>query len=406
MGGVYTRVLNVASLRSGDHVCIWDYSRWPISYQHHGIVWVSGTTAAEIRVCHVWSPLEGFQEAQADSCARISTLEEFLDNRKPKHLRLVEYHTSGLREVLSRWGEVHLSKADLPEVVLARCKFLLGLGRGDFNLFTQNCEHAAHWCMTGEQWCKQTLTKAKGRVPFEKRLVKEDVDALVKEVEEVKANSRSIVGNVLKLSGSKVFLRIKGNYYVRVEADGTVGIVPQGYDPTTCGSTAFRLECYARGYNSIRVRFFHEESGCYMFSRSTFSCFRDLQMKKPRTVRGKSGLTWEYSTLGYLRSMNQHRRYVGARDDGLLLDVSMRGDAARVELIACNGAAKAYTFPDIHQVTRTYNYEKFVQWTDSQNMWDYKATNLNTSSLTSSTMTPTTEQAADVVALPPHTKSV
>ena len=213
MGGVYTRVLNVASLQPGDHVCIWDYSRWPISYQHHGIVWVSGTTAAEIRVCHVWSPLEGFQEAQADSCARISTLEEFLDNRKQKHLRLVEYHTSGLREVLSRWGEVHLSKADLPEVVLARCKFLLGLGRGDFNLFTQNCEHPAHWCMTGEQWCKQTLTKAKGRVPFEKRLVKEDVDALVNEVEEIKASSRSVVSNVLKLDFQEVLVQSSVHWF-------------------------------------------------------------------------------------------------------------------------------------------------------------------------------------------------
>ncbi|CAH0517656.1 unnamed protein product [Peronospora belbahrii] len=396
MGGVYTRVVNVASLRPGDHVCIWDYSRWPISYQHHGIVWASGRTAVDIRVCHVWSPLEGFQEAQADSCSRISTLEEFLDNRKQKHLRLVEYHTSGLREILSRWGEVHLSKADLPEVVLARCKFLLGLGKGDFNLFTQNCEHAAHWCMTGEQWCKQTLTKAKGRVPFEKRLTKEDVDALEKDVEEIKASSRSVVSNVLKLSGSKVFLRIKDSYFLRVHVDGTVGIVPQGYDPVTCGRTAFRLECYARGYNSIRLRFFHEESGCYMFSRSTISCFRDLRMKKARTVRGKSGFTWEYSTLGYLRSMNQHRRYVGARDDGLLLDVSMRGDAVRVELVTCKGYAEAYARPDIHQITRTYNQEKPVTRTD----WDYKAIMLIKSSPTSSTTTPMSERAATVAALP------
>ncbi|CAI5741464.1 unnamed protein product [Hyaloperonospora brassicae] len=400
MGGEYTRVLNVASLRPGDHVCIWDYSRWPLSYQHHGILWASGSTSSDIRVCHVWSPLEGFQAAQADSCFRISTLDEFLDGRKQRHLRLVEYHTSGFREVLSRRGEVHLRKADLPEVVLARCKFLLGLGRGDFNLFTQNCEHAAHWCMTGEQWCKQTLTKVRGRVPFEKRLAKEDVDALVKEVEEIKASSRSVVSNVLKLSGSEVFLRVKGRYYVQVQQDGRVGIVPQGQDPTTCGRTAFRLECYARGYNSIRVRFFHQESGCYMFSRSTFSCFRDLRMKKPVAVRGKSGLTWEYSTLGYLRSMSQHRRYVGARKDGLLLDVSMRGDAARVEFVACEGPAEAYTPPDIHQVTRTYNHEKSVQYTESQSMRDYNAAEHDKLSPTWSLTTLTTARATAVTAMP------
>ncbi|RLN87190.1 hypothetical protein BBJ28_00002822 [Nothophytophthora sp. Chile5] len=400
MGGVYTRVLNVASLRPGDHVCIWDYSRWPISYQHHGIVWASGATAADIRVCHVWSPLEGFQEAQADSCFRISTLEEFLDNRRQKHLRLVEYHTSGLREVLSRWGEVHLSKADLPEVVLSRCKFLLGLGQGDFNIFTQNCEHAAHWCMTGEQWCKQTLTKVKGRVPFENRLAKEDVDALEKEIVEIKAISRSVVSNVLKLSGSKVFIRVKGNHYVTLLDDGQVGIVPQGDDPATCGRTAFRLECFARGYNCIKVRFFHEESGCYMFSRSTFSCFRDLRMKKPVLARGTTGLTWEYSSRGNLKSMNQHRRYVGVRDDNLLLDVSMRGDAARVEFVACEGEAEAYTPPDIHQVTRAYNHEKSIQNTESQSMRDYKAAELIKSSPTSSNTTPTDAGAA-VGVLPP-----
>ncbi|KAI9913574.1 hypothetical protein PsorP6_006384 [Peronosclerospora sorghi] len=401
MGGVYTRVQNVASLRPGDHVCIWDYSRWPLSYQHHGIVWASGATVSDIRVCHVWSPLEGFQEAQADSCFRISTLEEFLYNRKHKHLRLVEYHTSGLREILSRWGEVHLSKADLPEVVLARCKFLLGLGRGDFNIFTQNCEHAAHWCMTGEQWCKQTLTKVRGRVPFEKRLAKEDVDALVNEIEEIKAISRSIVNNLLMLSGSKVFLRVKGNHYVHVQANGRVGIERRGENPTTDGQTAFRLECYARGYNSIRVRFFHEESGCYMFSRSTFSCFRDIRMKKPRMVRGKSGLTWEYSTLGYLRSMNQHRRYVGTRDDGLLLDVSMRGEATRVEFVACEAPPEEYTPPDIHQVTRTYNHEKSVQCTESQSMRDYEAAEFMMSSPTSSTTTPSPKRSSAIAALPP-----
>ncbi|TMW64656.1 hypothetical protein Poli38472_011536 [Pythium oligandrum] len=372
MGGVYTKVQAIDSLRPGDHVCIWDYSRWPISYQHHGIILASGAVPAEVKVCHVWSPLEGYEEAQADSCFRVSTLEEFLYNRDEKHLRLVEYHTSGLREIMSRWGEVHLSKSDLPEVVLARCKYLLGLGRGDFNIFKQNCEHAAHWCMTGEQWCKQSLTKAKGRVPFENRVPKEAVDELYREIEEIQKLSRSVVDSVIKLSNTKVYLRVNGSHYVRILESGQVAVVPQGDDPATCGRTAFRLECYSKVYNCIKVSFYHEESQRYMFSRSTFSCFRDLRMKKAVFVRGKTGLQWEYSSLGNLKSMNQHRRYVGIRDDGLLVDVSMRGLAGRVEFVPCEPAQGTYEPPDIDKVTRKFDHQDLCS-IQSRSMRDFEA---------------------------------
>ena len=145
MGQKHTRVSDPKTLHPADHIAIWDVSRFPITYTHHGIVWTSGDTPETIKICHIWSPLVGYREAQADSCFRISTLEEFLSKRNPKNLRLVQYHTSGWREIVSRWGEVHLTKSDLPEVVLARCKFLMGLGKGEFDIFRQNCEHAAHW---------------------------------------------------------------------------------------------------------------------------------------------------------------------------------------------------------------------------------------------------------------------
>ncbi|KUF94737.1 hypothetical protein AM588_10006439 [Phytophthora nicotianae] len=380
MGGVYTRVQNISSLRPGDHICIWDYSRWPFSYQHHGIVWASSDRPEDIRVCHVWSPLQGYKEAQADSCFRISTLEEFLYNRSLSDLRLVEYHTSAFRDFLSKWGEVHRGKSDLPEVVLARCKFLLGLGKGDFNIFTQNCEHAAHWCKTGQQWSKQILTKVSGRVPFEKRVTKEDVDAMEKEIEEIKAVSRTVVNNVLRLSGSKVYLRVQGNKYARIMDDGLhVDVVPQGDNPETCGRTAFRLECYSKQYNCVKVAFYHEESGRYMFSRSTFSCFRDLRMKKANCLRGTSGMRWEYSSGGHLNSMSQHRRYIGTRDDGLLVDVSLRGDASYFEFVPCvppkavaSGEAGSYVPPDITLIKRSYNHAKSVEETRSQSMLEFE----------------------------------
>ncbi|GMF33689.1 unnamed protein product [Phytophthora lilii] len=380
MGGVYTRVQSISSLRPGDHICIWDYSRWPLSYQHHGIVWASGDQPADIRVCHVWSPLQGYKEAQADSCFRISTLEEFLYNRSLDNLRLVEYHTSAFRDFLSKWGEVHRGKSDLPEVVLARCKFLLGLGKGDFNIFTQNCEHAAHWCKTGQQWSKQTLTFVRDRVPFQKRLAKEDVEALEKEIEEIKAVSRTVVNNVLRLSGSKVYLRVHGSEYVRIMNDGLhVEVVPQGENPETCGRTAFRLECYSKQYNCVKVAFYHEESGRYMFSRSTLSCLRDLRMKKANCLRGTSGMRWEYSSAGHLNSMNQHRRYIGTRDDGLLVDVSLRGDASYFEFVPCisdkakaRGQVGSYVPPDITLITRAYNHAKSVEETRSMSMLEFE----------------------------------
>ncbi|RLN65606.1 hypothetical protein BBJ29_008575 [Phytophthora kernoviae] len=355
--------------------------RWPFSYQHHGIVWASGDRVADIRVCHVWSPLQGYKEAQADSCFRISTLEEFLSNRNEGALRLVEYHTSVFRDFLSKWGEVHRGKSDLPEVVLARCKFLLGLGKGDFNIFTQNCEHAAHWCKTGQQWSKQILTLAKGRVPFENRLSKEDVDALEKEVEEIKAVSRTVVNNVLRLSGSKVYLRVHGKEYVRISDDGLhVNVVPQGNDPETCGRTAFRLECYSKQYNCVKIAFYHEESGRYMFSRSTFSCFRDLRMKKSNCLRGTSGMRWEYSSTGHLNSMNQHRRYIGTRDDGLLVDVGLRGCASYFEFVPweapqigkIEGRVRAYVPPNINLITQAYNHAKSVEETMSMSMLEFE----------------------------------
>jgi hypothetical protein len=376
MGGVYTRVSDVQSLRAGDHIAIWDFSRWPITYQHHGIVWASGDSPQMIQVCHVWSPLEDYQASQQDSCFRISTLEEFLYKRSLFNLRLVEYHTSGLREILSKWGEVHLSKSDLPEIVLARCKFLLGLGRGDFNIFTQNCEHAAHWCMTGEQWCKQNLTKKKARVPFEHRIPKEDVDALYKEIEEIKAVSTKFVNEVLNLSGSMVYLRVQGNKYIHVRKDKRVEVREQGSNGNQpCEKTKFRLECFSKGYNCIKVSFYHECTGCYMFSRSTFSCFRDLRMKKLNCCRGSTGMRWEYSSLGNLKSMNQHRRYVGIREDGILVDVSMRGAACRVEFVPCESTTGEYEPPDINAVTRKLNHQESIEKLESKSMREFMNAN-------------------------------
>lgn len=325
--GHYTTIKNIASLRPADHIAIWDFSRKPLAYQHHGIVWMSGNCVNTILVCHVWSPFTDYQEAQADSCFRISTLAEFLYERNPKHLRLVEYHTSGLRELLSSWGEVHFTKSDLPEVVLARCTLLMGLGKGEFNIRSQNCEHAAHWCKTGEQWCKQSLTKGQGDIPFEMNLSSDRVDALHAQIHEVKAEAMQEVSRIVRLSGSLVFLVVNGNQYVQVTQGKQLMVVSNIED-----ATKFMVSCYAKDYNCVKISFYQEDIGCYMYSRSTLSCFRDVRMKKRNCFRGTAGLKWEFTSTGNLISMTQHRRYMGVRTDNVVVDVSVRGDAARFTL--------------------------------------------------------------------------
>ncbi|CAI5725089.1 unnamed protein product [Peronospora destructor] len=159
-----------------------------------------------------------------------------------------------------------------------------------------------------------------------------------------------------------------------------VNVVSQGENPDTCKRTAFRLECYSKEYNCVKVAFFHEESGRYMFSRSTFSCFRDLRMKKANCLRGTSGMRWEYSSGGHLNSMNQHRRYIGMRDDGLLVDVGLRGDASYFEFVPCvspkiigtRPAASYVPPPDITLTKRSYNHAKTVKETRSQSMIDFE----------------------------------
>lgn len=271
-----------------------------------------------------------YQEAQADSCFRISSMREFLSNRNAKYLRLVEYHTSGLRSLLSSFGEVHFTKSDSPEVVLARCEFLMGLGKGEFNIFTQNCEHAAHWCKTGEQWCKQTLTQGKGKIPFEDKLTEDQVDALNQKIDTIKELGLRETEKILDLSGSLVYLCVNQNEYLQLEENSTVRAVSTTMDK----ATAFQLSCYTKGYNCVKISLYHPKTNRYMYSRHTLSCFRDVRMKTKRFFRSSTGLKWEFTSTGLLVSMNQHRRYLGVRHDRTVVDVSCRGDAARFSLIA------------------------------------------------------------------------
>ncbi|ETP40804.1 hypothetical protein F442_11917 [Phytophthora nicotianae P10297] len=108
MGNANSRAVEIEALRPGDHVFIRDRTHWPFSYQHHGIVWKSSDTVEDIPVCHVWTPLEGFRQAQSDSNFRVSTLKQFIYHRSVDELRVVEYDGTKLF-----W-----CKADRPDILL------------------------------------------------------------------------------------------------------------------------------------------------------------------------------------------------------------------------------------------------------------------------------------------------
>ena len=341
--GKYTKVKSIKSLRPADHIAVWDFSRKPLAYQHHGIVWTSGEDEDTIQVCHVWSPFSDTEEAHADSHFRISTLREFMYERSLSCLRVVEYHSSAFRELLSSWGEVHLTKADLPEVVLARCRFLMGLGKGQFHIWNQNCEHVAHWTKTGIMWCKQSLTRGgtgiDGDVPFSNEVSQGAIEALYLQIEHIKAVSIREVDRILALNDTLVYVRVNGSHFVKVNTNNNTVVALPG-NPVIVG-TPLRVSCYAKGYNSVRVTFRHDTSGKYLFSRSTISCLRNVLVKNKRWCRGKSGLTWELSSTGMMVSMNQHRRYLGIRGSNEeVVDVSVRGDAARFDMISVSDLTK------------------------------------------------------------------
>ena len=161
-----TRITDVSSLCSGDHILVWDTTLFPIRYQHHGIVTAIGTCVDTIHISHIYSPLKNRREAQKDAKWTTTNLRTFLHDRKLSALRLVQYTASLKITLLVKWGEAHMRESDIPSVVLARAEWLMNQGQGQFNILRQNCEHAAFWCKTGQQWCKQTLIKRRRKTPF------------------------------------------------------------------------------------------------------------------------------------------------------------------------------------------------------------------------------------------------
>eukprot|EP00929_Paragymnodinium_shiwhaense_P053200 TRINITY_DN26631_c0_g1_i1.p1 TRINITY_DN26631_c0_g1~~TRINITY_DN26631_c0_g1_i1.p1 ORF type:complete len:619 (-),score=79.12 TRINITY_DN26631_c0_g1_i1:464-2320(-) len=190
----------------GDHIYI---TRG--NFDHHGLVWATdGSGAGRItKVAHISSGLlmtqDGGDAAGADvgdpsrNSFRVAGVEYFLQGAEYAAIKRMHYGTAWKEAVMG----YHSSPlfADAPAVTIARAKWLLrhrDLGVGRYDLLGQNCEHAAHWCRTGQQWSRQSLMLQRDQVPF----AAEVDDSLLNHVAWLRKNSWTALprrGDVVQL---------------------------------------------------------------------------------------------------------------------------------------------------------------------------------------------------------------
>ncbi|KAG2525477.1 hypothetical protein JM18_003558 [Phytophthora kernoviae] len=302
-------VQDVGSLRPADHICIWDTSRWPFRYTHHGIIFTSGTSMDDISIAHVWSRMTGLRASQKDSRFLLTTLREFLNQRPIQDMRRVQYNSSLVAEASSLLGEVHRARADAPPVVLARCRFLLGLGEGHFSILSLNCEHVALWCTTGVGWSKQLLSRTETKVPF------------------LTASAKS--AQVLE----RLELQLKT---IREEGQEKNKQLEALHDPSEKDwafrqkPTALRLQVRVLAYNYVRVKFedFDKPGDVLCASASA------LKLAHRRAILSKRRFRFELGWGGELQSLRLRRWFIGAQTrDGLLRPFSSRDKAAAFEIV-------------------------------------------------------------------------
>lgn len=327
-------VQDVASLQQADHLCIWDTTRWPFRYTHHGIVFVPGASSDAIVVAHVWSRIDSFRASQADSSFRLTSLSEFLNGRPVSDMRRVQYNSSLVGNALSKLGEVHRAKSDIPPIVLARCNFLLGLGKGHFSILSLNCEHVALWCKTGVVWSKQLFHKGHTKAPFLPTKYSNlllDLDATV---EKLRQDHRTRNEELKWLNGKRVYLQVgKTNKFIKRLGDHELYAVnndPQEPDPAFRHQpTAFTLQVDIVAYNCVKVSFQDAQTGKFMCSKA-----KSLKMLTRRAFHRESMFKFEFAWNGELQSRRHRRWYIGAQTrDGLLRTFNTRDHAATFQIV-------------------------------------------------------------------------
>ncbi|KAG1689793.1 hypothetical protein DVH05_001998 [Phytophthora capsici] len=329
-------VQDVASLRPADHICIWDTSRWPFRYTHHGVVFTAGASADDISIAHVWSRKSGLLASQADSKFQLTSLTEFLNGRPLPDMRRVQYNSSLVAEASSLLGEVHRTHADAPPVVLARCRFLLGLGQGHFSILSLNCEHVALWCTTGVGWCKQLMSRTETKVPFLTSSTKstQALERLELQLQGIREQAKNKNRELVELNGKRVYLRLKDTGKFAKRFGDELYLVQD--DPSEKDwafrqrPTSLRLGVRVQAYNCVRVEFMdYDKPGDVLYASS-----RGLKLTRRRAMQFKRWFQFELGWDGELQSLRHRRWFVGAQTrDGLLRPFSSRDKAAAFEIV-------------------------------------------------------------------------
>ncbi|GLD92531.1 hypothetical protein PINS_up001090 [Pythium insidiosum] len=329
-------VQRVETLQAADHICIWDKTRWPFRYTHHGIVFTPGATADEIVIAHVWSAIDNFRESQADSSFRLTSLTEFLNARPLSDMRRVQYNSSLVADAFSKLGEVHRSRSDIPPVVLARCQFLLGLGKGHFSILSLNCEHVALWCKTGVVWSKQLFHRVNVKAPYLSNKTSSQLLAPLEEtLDRLRQESLEKNQQLAALAGQRVYLQVADDRFVR-RFGNQLRVVhndPKESDMAFRQTpTPFVLKVEVQAYNCVKVILVDANTGEYVCAKA-----KCIKLMRRRSYHREGQFRFEYTWSGELQSRRHRRWYVGAQTrDGLLRSFNTRDRAATFKIVSAD----------------------------------------------------------------------
>lgn len=328
-------VQHVSSLRFADHLCIWDKTRWPFRYTHHGIVYTPGTTTDEIVIAHVWSNVEGFRRAQADSSFRLTSLTEFLNSRPLSDMRRVQYNSSIVHDVFNQPCEVHRSRSDIPSIVIARCNFLLGRGKGHFSILSMNCEHVALWCKTGVMWSKQLFHKVSHKAPYVSAKATDLLLSLEHTLDKLRQEHRARNEALCQWDGKRVYLQVSATKFVK-RLGAQLHVVHNDLRESDLAfrqtPTAFILKTEMKGYNCLKVSFLDPSTNEYLWAKA--NC---IKLQARRSYHRENLFKFEYMWNGELQSRRHRRWYVGAQTrDGLLRTFNVRDRAGTFEIVDAN----------------------------------------------------------------------
>ncbi|KAF1334428.1 Lrat-like domain, partial [Globisporangium splendens] len=322
----------VASLQPADHICIWDKTRWPFRYTHHGIVFQTGKTQDDIVIAHVWSRIDGFRESQADSSFRLTSLTEFLNGRPISDMRRVQYNSSLVGNALSKLGEVHRARSDIPPIVLARCNFLLGLGKGHFSILSLNCEHVALWCKTGVVWSKQLFHKVNTKAPFFPSNCPDLLLDLDLTVERLHKENEARIQEIAALHGKRVYLQLGATKFVKRLGDSLYAIHNDPKETDLAfrhNPTPFIAHVEVLALNCVNVSLEDAETSEYMCSKA-----KRVILATKRSYHRESMFKFEYAWNGELQSRRHRRWYIGAQTrDGLLRTFNTRDKASTFQIV-------------------------------------------------------------------------